>query len=301
MRETLRICVIVPFLNEERHLGRLLESVAAQRRPPDLLVLVDDGSDDRSPQIGAEFAARHPYARVIRRPPRDVGRDRLAGGAAVRAFAWAVGQVSEPWDVVAKVDADLELNPATLEALERELLADPSLGMVGAYLSAAGEDGSLRRQRCRPEHVEGETKFYRRECYEAIAPLPAMLGWDTIDEVRARLLGWRTRSIEIPGGDPVHLREMGAHDGLLRGYRRWGACAYAYGEHPLHVLAVAVQRAGDRPRLLGGVNYMLGWAAAAAGRAPRAEPAVRAAVAEDGLRRVLVRLGVTAPAKVAPR
>jgi glycosyltransferase involved in cell wall biosynthesis len=293
----LRIAIVVPFLDEERYLPELLASLAAQTRRADVVVLADDGSTDGSRALAEAFAARHPGAVVLTRPPRPVGRDRLAGGAAIRAFARGVEQIEGHWDVVAKVDADLRLNPRLLETLERELHADPGLGMVGTYLGALAGDGSPVRQRCRPEHVEGETKFYRRACYEQIAPLPAMLGWDTIDEVRARLRGWRTASVETPGGDSLHLRSMGGHDGLLRGFRRWGTCAWAYGEHPLHVLAVGVQRLGDRPRVVGGASYVAGWALAALRRMPRAEPEVRREVSRDGLRR----LGRRALASIAPR
>jgi poly-beta-1,6-N-acetyl-D-glucosamine synthase len=289
---TLRIALVVPFLDEERHLDTLLRSVEIQTREPDHLVLVDDGSRDSSPHLAARFVAHHPYARLLHRPQRRVGRDRLARGAAVRAFEWAIPRIEGPWDVVGKVDADMRLTPLTLAALERALLLDPVLGVVGPFVSVREDDGLIVRQRCRDEHVEGSMKFYRRRCYEEIAPLPALPGWDTVDEVRARLRRWETRSIEVPGGDPLHLRPMGAHDGLLRGYRRWGTCAYAYGEHPLHVVAVAVQRLRDHPRVLGSLNYVIGWATAVVTRAPRAEPEVRAHVARDGLRRVLRRLGL---------
>lgn len=286
MAAELRIAIVVPFLDEEEHLPDLLASMASQTRAPDVLLLVDDGSGDRSPKLARAYAAHHPNTRVLRRPPRTVGRDRLAGGAAMRAFDWGVGQIQGDWDVVAKVDADLRLNPHLLATLEAAFVNDPGLGMAGSYLAVLDDAGRPVRQRCRPEHVEGETKFYRRACYDAIAPLPAMLGWDTIDEVRARLRGWRTASLEVPGGDSLHVRPMGSHDGLLRAFRRWGTCAWAYGEHPLHVLAVAVQRLGDQPRLLGGLSYLLGYAHAALRRLPRAEQDVRREVRADGLRRL---------------
>jgi glycosyltransferase involved in cell wall biosynthesis len=286
----MRMLVIVPFLNEERYLGELLRSLGEQTRPPDRLLLVDDGSDDGSPAIAADFAERHDYARVLRRPPRNVGRDRLAGGVALAAFECGLMGVREHWDVAAKLDADLSLPPCTLATLERELVAEPALGIVGTYLAERGPDGVPARHRCPEDHVNGATKFYRRECYEQIAPIPSLLGWDTIDEIRARMRGWSTRSVELPGGDPLHLRPMGTHDGLLRGHRRWGACAYTYGEHPLHILAVAVQRLADRPPLLGSANYVWGWVLAALRRMPRAEPELRAHVARDTRRRVLRRM-----------
>jgi nucleoside-diphosphate-sugar epimerase len=298
--DRMRMLVVVPFLNEERYLGELLQSVGEQTRPPDRLLLVDDGSEDGSPTIAAEFAARHPYARVLRRPPRKVGRDRLAHGVALAAFEWALQRAEEPWDVAAKVDADLRLPPSMLATLERELIVDPRLGIVGTYLVERGPDGVPVRHRCPEDHVNGATKFYRRECHEQISPIPALLGWDTIDEIRARLHGWITRSVDLPEGDPLHLRPMGTHDGLLRGYRRWGSCAYTYGEHPLHILAVAVQRLSDRPPVLGSLNYVLGWMMAGLRRMPRAEPELREHVARDTRRRVLRRLRLGGAVTAAP-
>src|ERR1041385_6856757 len=136
--EQMRMLVIVPFLNEERYLGQLLGSIAEETRPPDRLLLVDDGSDDGSPAIAAAFAARHPYARVLRRPQRKLGRDPLGRGSALAAFEWAVRGAQGPWEVVGKLDADLRLQPSMLATLERELIADPRLGIVGTYLLGRG-------------------------------------------------------------------------------------------------------------------------------------------------------------------
>jgi poly-beta-1,6-N-acetyl-D-glucosamine synthase len=285
----LHIAIVVPFMNEERYLGELLCSMASQTRPPDRLVLVDDGSSDGSPALARAFATSFAWASVAGRPSRRVGRDRLAGGAALQAFAWGVERAGESWDVIAKVDADLRLTPRTLETLENAFLRDSALGVAGAFLSVR-RPGGAERERLPRDQVHGETKFYRRDCWHDIAPLPALPGWDTIDVIRARLAGWRTESFEIPGGDPMHLRPMGTHDGLLRGWRRWGRCAWSFGEHPLHVAAIAVQRIGDRPAGLGSANYVAGWLAAAVTRAPRAEPAVRAYVRNDQLRRLRRRL-----------
>jgi poly-beta-1,6-N-acetyl-D-glucosamine synthase len=290
MSAPLRLSVVVPFLNEERRLGELLSSLEAQTRRPDRLLLVDDGSTDASGAMAEAFARRHGWATVAHRPPRRVGGDRLAGGAALQAFAWGVARLEEPWDVVAKVDADLRLTPATLRTLEAAFLREPRLGIAGAFLSAPDGSGRMVRQRLPRDHVEGETKFYRRECWEAIAPLPELVGWDTIDVVRARLGGWRTQSFAMPDGDPLHLRAMGAHDGVLRGYRRWGRCAWTFGEHPVHVIAVAVQRLGDAPRVVGSLNYIVGWVMAAIAHAPRAELEVRAYIRDDQLLRLRRRL-----------
>ncbi|MGN6188366.1 MAG: hypothetical protein ACTHOE_05670, partial [Conexibacter sp.] len=255
----------------------------------------DDGSTDRSPQIAAAFAAEHAWASVLTRPPKPPAADRLALAPELAAFAWARGQLAEPADAIAKLDGDLELAPTTLATLERELEADPRLGIVGAYLSIRMPDGGLLREDCPPEHVRGATKLYRADCLEQISPLPVILGWDTIDEAHARMLGWRTRSVAVPGGDPIHLRPTGAFDGRLRAFRRWGACAYAYGAHPLWVALGAARRLGKRPYALCGISYALGWALAAARRQPRAAPAIRRHVRTEQMAQLRARLARRQP------
>jgi biofilm PGA synthesis N-glycosyltransferase PgaC len=286
----MRLALIVSFLDEASLLPELLDSIAAQERPPDRLLLVDDGSSDGSGAVAEAFAAQHAYASVLRRPPRSASADRLAGAHELRAFTWALGVLGDGWDIVAKLDADLRLAPATLATMEARFAADARLGIAGPRLLSIDEAGRDASHRTRPEHVEGAVKFYRRACLDEISPLPSILGWDTIDEVRARMRGWRTLGGVADEPAVLHLRPMGAHDGAARAFRRWGTCAYAYGEHPLHVLLVAIRHARERPLVLGGAAYLWGWLLAGLRRGPRAEPELRAHVRRDQLRRIAGRL-----------
>jgi biofilm PGA synthesis N-glycosyltransferase PgaC len=282
--------VVVPFLNERQLLGELLGSLEAQDRPPDHLVLVDDGSDDGSLELAEAFAARHANATVLRRPRRDQAPDRLERANELLAFQWAIEQLSATGDIVAKLDADLRLPPCALAVIERHLEEDSSLGIAGAFLAEQRPDGTRHRIRIGPGHVHGATKFYRRACFEQISPLPAILGWDTIDELRARRAGWRTASFALPTGDPLHLRPRGARDGILRAFRRWGVCAYAYGEPPLIAGVQSLRQMREQPLVLSGISYGLGYAGAALRRAPRAEPELRAYVRAEQFRRLRRRL-----------
>jgi poly-beta-1,6-N-acetyl-D-glucosamine synthase len=280
------LAVCVPFLNEREHLPEFLASLAAQTRPPDVALLVDDGSTDGSHEVASEFAAGRAWAEVLRRPPRSAERDRLATAQELQAFQWALEQLSSEWDVVGKLDADLRLTPQTIEAILGELERDERLGLAGSFLQ---EDG--QRIRIGEGHVHGATKFFRRQCLEEISPIPPILGWDTIDESTARLRGWRTQSFAMPDGDPEHLRPRGTHDGLLRGYRRWGECSYALGESPLHVALYTLrQMATERPRVAGGASYAAGYAGAALRRRPRAEPDVRESVRREQKQRIKRRI-----------
>ncbi|HET6449405.1 MAG TPA: glycosyltransferase [Conexibacter sp.] len=287
----MRIVVIVPFLNEERFLARFLASMEAQTRRPDRLVLVDDGSTDGSPAIAAGFGARHDWVTVLTRPPKPPSTDRLALAGEFVAFRWALEQVGEQTaDAIGKFDGDIDHNPAALAVLEQALADDPRLGIVGAYLSVLDDAGRRRREHCLPHHVRGPNKLYRRACLDEISPIPAILGWDTIDEWLAQMRGWQTASVALPGGDSIHLRPTGTADGRLRAFRRWGVCSYAIGDPPSWVALGTLRRMGQPPYVLGGLSYALGWALARARRQPRAASDVRRYVRRTQRRRLWWRL-----------
>ncbi|HEX4034202.1 MAG TPA: glycosyltransferase family A protein [Solirubrobacteraceae bacterium] len=282
----MRLGVIACFLDEETCLPAFLESVAAQTRAPDRLLLVDDGSADGSLGLAREYAATHANTVVLSRPRRPPQRDRLATAAELEAFSWAVEQLDIDWEVVAKLDADLCLSPDMFAELERRLEVDPGLGIVGAVQGLRLADGSVVRERCPPNHVRGSTKFYRRACFEQVYPLSFLLGWDTTDEVRARMSGWRTGSFEMPAGDPVLMRATATRDGVLRGYRRNGVAAYAYGASFRWVLLGALARMREEPRVFGGLSVVQGWLTALLRSHPRADPEQRAFIAAEHRSRI---------------
>jgi hypothetical protein len=272
----MRLAVICCFQDEQELLPRLLASMAAQQRRPDRLLLVDDGSRDESGRLADEFAAEHVWADVLHLPQRPPDPDRLARAAELLAFQAGMERLEPDWDVVAKFDGDLELTPLTIATVVEALEAEPRLGIAGPYLSIRRPDGSARREPHPPEHVRGSNKFYRRRCYEQIAPLPAYLGWDGLDELRARLHGWATRSIAIPDGDPIHLRPTGLHGGARRAWRRWGECAWGSGVGPLQAPLNAVVTAKRQSRPLAALDFLVGYYLAAIRRRPRVEREVRA-------------------------
>jgi biofilm PGA synthesis N-glycosyltransferase PgaC len=273
----MRLAIVICFRDEARYLPRLFSSLSAQTEPADEILLVDDGSNDESAEIARAFAAETSYAQFVLRerttsegPDHVDPRDRLAAAPELQGFRFGVGLLGSEWDVVAKMDGDLIL-PSTLFAeIRKALSSEPTLGIVGSYLSVRGP-GGLTREHNPAHHVRGPNKFYRRACFREISPLPAYLGWDTIDELRAQRHGWDSHPIEVSSGDVEHLRPTGLYDGRLRAYRRWGRCAWGYGAHPLAVIAGTFRRAWSRPYGLGAASYLAGWLGAAAQRAPRAE------------------------------
>lgn len=53
-----RVSVIVRCLNEAAHIGRLLDGLAEQSRPPDEIIVVDSGSTDATLDIAAQYPTK---------------------------------------------------------------------------------------------------------------------------------------------------------------------------------------------------------------------------------------------------
>ncbi|WP_411820734.1 glycosyltransferase family A protein [Hyphococcus formosus] len=53
------LTVVLPFFNEEKYIGATLNSLAAQKHRPDEIILVDNGSTDRSVEICRAFQKNH--------------------------------------------------------------------------------------------------------------------------------------------------------------------------------------------------------------------------------------------------
>ncbi len=108
--ERLRLSVVIPIYNEEATLEEIVARVQATPYEKEL-ILVDDCSRDRSPEIISGLVKRYDNVRAFR---HEVNQGK---GAALRTgFAQATG------DVVLIQDADLEYDPADYPVLLRPIV-----------------------------------------------------------------------------------------------------------------------------------------------------------------------------------
>ncbi len=273
-----RLLVISPVRNEAAHIEVVARAMAAQTRAVDLWVVVDDGSDDGTTEILRELARELPFMRVHTDPAppsSEPVKDRLAAAAAPRAFNRGLHSVDwRSFTHISKLDGDTELPPNYFEELLERFVASPLLGLAGGIRCEL--EGDRRRMENVPtrHHVPGALKCYSLQCFVAIGGMPERLGWDTIDEVSARMRGFETRT--FPELVAVHHRMWGSADGILRGRARHGRCAYIV-HYPLPwVAARALKTARMRPWGLSGLAYLGGYLGAGVRSVPRVEdPAFR--------------------------
>ncbi len=274
---TQRLLLISPVRNEEAYLELVADAVAAQTRPPDLWLVVDDGSTDRTPEILARLQRRIECLQVLdtsQLPAVGAVPDRLATAAEARAFNLGLGTVAwSEFTHIAKLDGDTELPANYFETLLGEFELDPALGLAGGvYADPDPRGGGGEWKVMSPPsdyHVPGTLKCYSLACFQAIGGMQERLAWDTIDETYARMRGFRTRA--YPSLIARHHRPWGSADGTLRGRARHGECAYVVHFTLPWVTLRAFKVALARPRGLSGLAFLYGYLRSAALRVPRVE------------------------------
>lgn len=236
---------------------RTLDSVVAQTLTPALWVIVDDGSTDATPQILAEYATAHDWIRIVQKPDRG---HRAVGPGVIEAF-YAGYDTIDPADFAysCKMDLDLDLPPRYFETLIERMEANPRIGTCSGkpYIR---HGGALISERRGDEMSVGMTKFYRRECFEAIGGYVREVMWDAIDCHKARAMGWIAVSWDHPDLNFEHLRPMGSSQtSIWTGKRRHGFGQYFMGSDFLFYCATCAFRMTERPFVLGGLAMLQGY------------------------------------------
>ncbi len=204
------IAVVIPAHNEERTLPAVLDGLARQERAGPALdvVVVSDASRDRTEAIAREFAARHPWVRVL------VNEHNLGlAGTLRRGIAETKGEV------VVTMHADIvPHHDDWLARIGREF-EDPKVGAVGSLIHSkvAGLPLVDRFFLEAPPRVMlgNKSDAYRRDLLDRLGGFDAsfrVAGEDVDLDHRIREAGFDVR---FPNGlDVDHL--MGWHQMGLR-------------------------------------------------------------------------------------
>lgn len=164
----MKLSLVTTVLNADRHVARFLESVAAQTRTPDEIVVVDGGSTDGT----LRTLRRAEGISVIVEPGASIARGRNIAIAAATH------------DVIAVSDADCVLEPDWLERLLAPIEGGADVAM-GAY---------------RPI-----TETFLDRCMAAVN-LPDPDEWDEASFMPSgRSVAFRRSAIEAAGGYPEWL------------------------------------------------------------------------------------------------
>jgi len=173
---SLSVSVIATVLNESESIIRLLESLKAQSRPPDQVVIVDGGSTDGTLAVLEAYAKRGTLSlRVLSRPGSNISQGRNAAIDAAQG------------EIIAVTDAGVRLDPdwlqelvapfadAYIQVVSGTFMADPQtpfeVAMGATVLPAPSE---LRPDRFLPS---SRSVAFRKEAWRTVEGYPDWLDY----------------------------------------------------------------------------------------------------------------------------
>jgi glycosyltransferase involved in cell wall biosynthesis len=225
------VSVVIPCYNQAHFLAEAIESVLSQSYTGFELIVVDDGSEDDTPEVARRCAAEDPRVRLVRQ------RNRGLAGARNRGLAASRGEY------VVFLDSDDRLVGGALEVGVRELEANPDCAFVSGTLEQITVDGvpTWRKPRA---YVKDHYLALLRGNYIG-TPAVVMFRRRVFDEVEGFDTSLRACEdydlyLRIARRFPVH-----HHGELIAEYRRHGTSMTAEPELMLRS-AVAVLRSQRR-------------------------------------------------------
>jgi poly-beta-1,6-N-acetyl-D-glucosamine synthase len=269
---------------------------------PSRWIIVNDGSTDQTPLLIDAAAKAHSWITAVHRSDRGF---RKSGGGVIEAFydgyallteqekhgalatvacqtsdtgrpnpdlrhsPFAIPHsLSQSWSFLAKLDGDLSFEKDYFEKCLARFASDKSLGIGGGRVHSKINGQYIDDSPGDPAfHVRGATKIYRRATWEAIGGLLRAPGWDTLDEVKANMLGWKTYSFT-----DLHVRQLkptGAADGTWRNWYKNGRANYITGYHPLFMLSKCIRRSFKKPFMVAACGLLAGYVSGLVKNAPR--------------------------------
>ena len=198
------LSIVIPAYNEEAAIADIVRRCLAAReaicRAAGLqaveIIVVDDGSRDRTRDIAASFA----QARLVIHPA-----NRGYGAALMSGFAAASG------GLLGFLDADGTCDPEAFVDLHRALIREGADLAVGNRLHPGSRMPAVRRlgnrfyaavisrlSGVRVEDSSSGMRLFRRELLQRLQPLPAGLHFTPAMTARAACLGARLAEVPIP-------------------------------------------------------------------------------------------------------
>ena len=116
----MKISVVVPAYNEEKNIGKCLESIVNQQEKPDEIIVVDNNCIDKTVEIAQKFGA-------------TIVKEKNQGMISARNAGFDAAQ----YEIIARTDADSIL-PKDWIAKIKERFKDPNLGALSGPASYFG-------------------------------------------------------------------------------------------------------------------------------------------------------------------
>ncbi len=248
--------IVTPAYNEGKYIEKTIESMISQTILPEKWVVVSDGSTDNTDEIIQRYARQHEWIEFVKLPHHN---DRQFA-AKVNAFNKGCEKIKGiTYDIIGNLDADISFDKRYMEFLLRKFSENDKLGVAGTPFYEESFKGYDYRH-TNIEHVSGACQLFRRKCFEEVGGYIPVKGGgiDWIAVTTARMKGWQTKTFIEK--NCIHHRGIGtANSHPLKARYDYGVKAYYLGGHPLWEVSRALYRATNKPYIIGGLLFLLGY------------------------------------------
>jgi cellulose synthase/poly-beta-1,6-N-acetylglucosamine synthase-like glycosyltransferase/peptidoglycan/xylan/chitin deacetylase (PgdA/CDA1 family) len=169
------VTVLIPAYNEETVIVQTVTSVLASDFKPLRVIVVNDGSSDKTGELLDTWFGHHPQVRII----HQVNRGKSA------ALSLALSEADT--EIVVTIDADTEIEPDAISKLVRHF-SDEKVGAVAGNVKVGNRSKWLTRWQAL-EYITSQNMEKRAfDLLNCITVVPGALG------------AWRKKAIESAGG-----------------------------------------------------------------------------------------------------
>ncbi|MHA6720093.1 glycosyltransferase [Sphingomonas sp. RS6] len=171
------LTVIIPAYNEERVIAASIRRVLASDYPSVELIVVDDGSKDRTSEVVTAEFGDDPRVALLTLP----------NGGKAAALNTALRRAKG--EIIIALDADTQFEPETIRRLAR-WFADPALGAVAGSAQVGNQVNLVTRWQA-IEYITAQNLERR-----------ALAAFDAITVVPGAVGAWRRAALDAVGGYP---------------------------------------------------------------------------------------------------
>lgn len=203
----MKFLIIIPAHNEEKNISFCLKSLQQQTYRDFQVMVVNDGSSDKTKSIAEEFTLNHPNFKILSLEHSA----HEPGAKVVRTFYNGLQAADKrDFDIICKFDADIIFPQNYLAEIHTVFEGNPKAGIVSGIVKVkksifenalAFDFQDIKKQWMFEDissknHVRGPVKAYRKACFEDMNGLRPVLGWDNIDVMLAKMHGWEVVTIK---------------------------------------------------------------------------------------------------------
>lgn len=234
----LKYATIVCCRNEEQYVDICINAILNQTLPPDLFLVMDDGSTDSTREVVAKYSC-------VKLVALNHPRSKVRGVNTVQAINVGINLVAGS-DYILIVDADTVLPINYARTLIDFMEEHPEIGVISGFPETT---------KFSYEHVPNGARIYRWECIKKIGQIPPIAGFDSWLKFKIKQLGYEVR------GYNIRYKDMRPSTARVRRHYLWGRASYLIGQPLLIVVAKAFRYLKHSPPVLSSLVYFFSYLA----------------------------------------